>query len=328
MSRSNKRQKTYHKNLDPSEFEDHSIKNLIRLGFKYNEFENNDFFKKLFKLIPVLIELDLMIGMENIKKKIVEHTIFFLQGYQNNDMLHTVIMGAPGCGKTEVSKILARIYRELGFLSTDKIDFVKSSDLIAQYLGQTGIKTLKRLEKCKGGVMVIDEVYSLASGNSGHDTYAKEALDTINQFLTENKEDFVMIIIGYEADINRCIFSLNQGLDRRFKFRFKIGEYTNNNLIDIFKYQLKRSEWMLEPDIDLDKLLGVCKFGNFGGDTENLFFYIKQAHSLSLFGLNNIDDKIKYTLTENAIVKGIDEYNKSNENKKDNNNEPPFGLYI
>ena len=112
-------------------------------------------------------------------------------------MLHCVIEGPPGVGKTEVAKILGQIYRKMGILTSDKFKSVKRSHLIGGYLGQTAIKTQKVLDECNGGVLFIDEAYSL--GNSeGKDSYSKECIDTLTAHLSENKQNFICIIAGYK----------------------------------------------------------------------------------------------------------------------------------
>ena len=162
--------------------------------------------------------------------------IYFIQGYHENDIngnfINTVLLGSPGTGKTEVAHILAGIYKSLGFLPSDKVTMAKKSDFIANYLGQTVNKTQKLLEKAKGGVLVIDEVYAFGSrdSSSNADSYSKEAIDTLNQYLSENRKDLICIVIGYEKDVEECFFTINQGLKRRFPFTYKIEDYTPSEL--------------------------------------------------------------------------------------------------
>ena len=130
--------------------------------------------KCLNRMVEPLEGLNKMIGMHLVKKNIVDHILFFLQKLDNglNNMLHTVIQGPPGTGKTELGKILSKIYLAMGILKNDIFRVVKRADLIGKYLGHTAQKTQKVIDSCKGGVMFIDEAYSL--GNSeGRDIYSK-----------------------------------------------------------------------------------------------------------------------------------------------------------
>ena len=192
-----------------------TIDDLIDLGNLYDPKEKiryNIDIKTLNKLIPPLYELKNMIGMKKVKRNIVDQIIYYLQGIddKNNDMLHCVIEGPPGVGKTEVAKILGKIYRKLGILTSDIFKIVKRSDLIGGYLGQTAIKTQKVLDECNGGVLFIDEAYSL--GNvEGRDSYSKECIDTLTAYLSENKRNFICIIAGYKEALKSCFFNMNEG---------------------------------------------------------------------------------------------------------------------
>ena len=124
--------------------------------------------------------------MKEVKKIIFDQLIYYLQNLddKNVDMLHTVIVGPPGVGKTQLTYIIAKIYNKLGFLKTDKVICAKRDDLIGEYIGQTAPKTRKILESALGGVLLLDEVYAL-SPNSEKD-FAREAIDMINVYLSEH----------------------------------------------------------------------------------------------------------------------------------------------
>ena len=223
--------------------------------------------KKLNNLIEPLEKLDNAIGMEKIKKTIVDQIIYILQKFdKEEEMLHTVIEGPPGVGKTMLGKILGEIYYNLGIIKKKKIEktntatnplmslfepidqykkkdnkdqdqkfpfkVVRRSDLIGQYLGHTAQKTQDAIDEANGGVLFIDEAYALGSEDL-KDSYAKECIDTINQNLSENKGNFVCIIAGYPLELEKYFFSQNRGLERRFVFRYKIDKYTAEELYQI-----------------------------------------------------------------------------------------------
>jgi len=330
------------KKPDHQDFTANSINDLIKLGFLYDSTINNsNLLQKLFQLIPSLMKLDSMIGMESIKKQLTDQIIYFIQGYHENDLdgnfINTVLLGSPGTGKTEVSYILAGIYKSLGFLSTDKVTLAKKSDFIANYLGQTVNKTQKTLEKAKGGVLVIDEVYAFGSrdSESNADSYGKEAVDTINQYLSENRKDIVCIVIGYKKDVEECFFSLNKGLKRRFPFTYEIEDYTPLELKDIFIYQVRKNNWNIlnTESIDIQAFLTESfrihktHFKNNGGSTEEIFFKCKMTQSKKMFGKEpNLVEK--YSLSLDVIKETFEEYIKiKDKNKLELLSSPPPGMY-
>ena len=331
-NRSNKRSKkeVYVNELNKEHFEVNSIKDLIKLGLQHYD---SPIFKKLFKLVVPLIKIDRLIGMDSIKNQLSKQIIYFVQDFHKYDnegsMLHSVIYGPPGCGKTHVASLIGEIYQGLGFISTNNITLGKRTDFIADYLGQTANKTKKFLEKATPGILIIDEIYSLSSGVEDHDSYAKECIDTINQYLSENKKELLCIVIGYKDDVDKCFFALNKGLERRFPFRYTIEEYKSDELTKIFKYQVNRNKWeVLEPSLTrLKDIIEMNKelFKNFGGDTENLFFHCKTARSSRLFG--QVFNKDKYIIELEDINNGFIEFQKA---KKETVKEskPPDGMYI
>ena len=134
-----------------------------------------------------------------LKKTIFYQLMYFIQNLHDGklDMLHTIIQGPPGVGKTELGKILCDLYSSLGVLKNKKYIIAKRSDLIGGYLGQTAIKTQAFIDKAKGGVLFIDEAYSLGDADK-KDSFSKECIDTLNLNLTENKHQMMCIIAGYK----------------------------------------------------------------------------------------------------------------------------------
>jgi hypothetical protein len=256
---------------------------LIESDLKYKYFKY-DKFKKLYDTIPSLKKLDEMVGMNDVKNQILTQIMYFIQNLHNNDeMLHTVITGPPGVGKTELGKILGQVYLNIGLLENDKFKVVKRQDLIGKYVGHTAPRTQAVIDECKGGVMFIDEAYSLGHEEK-RDSFSKEALDVINQNLTENKGKFVCIIAGYANEIDKCFFAQNDGLKRRFPFRYNIDKYTGVELCEIFKRKVKADKWEVEIESDklnefFNKHLTDNKFKYFGGDIEKLYQYTKMAFS-------------------------------------------------
>ena len=310
-----------------------TLDDLIELGKLYNKLKPEIMekytidLKKLSEMTESLIELKNMIGMETVKKSIVRQVLYFLQGIEEQqDMLHMIITGSPGIGKTSLGVILAKLYYSMGILESKpsinpitglKEDFVfkiyKRSDLIGQYLGHTAIKTQKAIDECIGGVMFLDEAYSLGHEEKS-DVYTKECLDTINQNLSENKKNFILIIAGYPDQLDKCFFSHNEGLKRRFAFRYDIEKYTSKQLAEMLNLKVKLNKWNMDDTIkleDITKLIESEKtmFENFGGDIESWLLHIKIEHGVRIFGKHpklrriiNIDD-LKNGLIQYKIAK-------------------------
>ena len=224
----------------------------------------------------------------------------------SRDMLHTVVYGGPGVGKTRFINILARIYAALGILPTSKVTVAKRSDLIAGYLGQTAIKTRKMIEAAKGGILLIDEAYSLGDV-AQKDSFSRECIDTLNQALSEEKADFICIIAGYKADLEDRFFKSNPGLERRFPFRISIGEYTATHLRDIFVQIVRSRGWDIDASAAPISLFEDNRdhFRFNGGDMETLFTKTKFLHGRRVFGKRAA---VKKMLTHEDVAAGIDAF--------------------
>lgn len=317
------------------------INDLIKLGKLYDPDKkvryNIDLFT-LSKLVEPLEKLNSMIGLTNIKKNLVGQIIYHLQKLDNvdDDMMHTVIQGSPGVGKTMLGHILGDIYFNMGIIKgnkkrgrngNNKYEFkvVKRSDLIGKYLGHTAVKTQKVIDSCKGGVLFIDEAYSL--GNSeGRDSFSKECLDTLNQNLTENKGNLLCIIAGYKDALERCFFSYNEGLSRRFTFRYTIDPYTEEELRLIFLKMVSDIGWTVkEEDIPLKFFKdNYSCFKNMAGDIETLIFNIKIEHAKRVFCKPNCRKIIKYE----DIKKGFEVFCENRGSKKEEEPSVWKSMYI
>jgi len=303
-----------------------SITDLIKLGKLYDPVTCDKYsinLKQLNKLMVSLDELNSVIGMDSVKKSIVDQIIFFLQGFEKNkNMLHTVIQGPPGVGKTMLGFILGKIYYNMGVLKGSanainsltgkKNDFVfkvvRRSDLIGEYLGHTAIKTQRVIDECKGGVLFIDEAYSLGN-NDKKDSFSKECIDTLNRNLSENKTKFLCIIAGYPDDLERCFFSQNTGLRRRFTFKYNIDKYTSQELSQIFIKMVKDDDWALAKEVydNLSDFMNknMEQFENFGGDMETLLLNCKISHAKRIFGKHPKERKI---ITIPDLTKGYETF--------------------
>jgi SpoVK/Ycf46/Vps4 family AAA+-type ATPase len=251
--------------------------------------------------------------MTNIKTQIVNQIIYYIQDFQdtNSDMLHTVIQGPPGVGKTMLGEIISEIYFTLEIIqqpnndNTDsndsndsnknkiknrvKITKAKRSDLVGKYLGQTAIKTQEVINKSLGGVLFIDEAYSLGNYDK-IDSFSKECIDTINQNLTEKKNQLLVIIAGYKHSLESCFFAHNDGLKRRFPFVYTIDTYSAFELGQIFKKMISEIDLIKKWHVDISDSSLECFFKtnskyfvNSAGDIETFVFNVKIEHAKRVF---------------------------------------------
>jgi len=275
--------------------------------------------KALHNIKEPLIELNNMIGMKNLKNNIVDQILYFVQQLHKNknssgEFLHTVIYGPPGTGKTDVAKIMGKIYSKIGILSKGTFKKVTRSDLIAGYLGQTALKTKDVIKEALGGVLFIDEAYSLGNPEK-RDSFSKECIDTLCEALSDNKENLMVIIAGYEKELKESFFSYNQGLDSRFTWRFKTDEYDHEDLYNIFIKKVKDIGWEIEENSKISSdwfKKNKEYFRHYGRDIETLLSKTKIAHGRRVF-CKPESEKKKLTLKD--LDKGFEIYIKNNEIK-------------
>jgi SpoVK/Ycf46/Vps4 family AAA+-type ATPase len=298
-----------------------SIDDIIKLKPHWFELRHNLTLQRLHYLITPLTKLNSMVGLEKIKSDIFKKIIYWIQNSFSNEYLHTIISGPPGVGKTEFAKIYADIFVRLGILKTDKFIEIKRDDLVGEYLGQTAPKTRQLLESAMGGVLFLDEAYSLGNKEK-RDSFSKEAIDMINQYLSERKGEFMFIIAGYEDDMNSCLFGYNKGMRRRFHSHYKITGYEPNELKEIFNRKVNQTTFNLNvTDEELNKFFidNKSQFLYFGGDIEKFINEIKQCQSLRAFNANLQDKTIILEDMKLAIT---------NLEEKDDETPPPINMYL
>ena len=242
--------------------------------------------KALHKIQLELKQIQSMIGLSKFKQAVLEQLLYFIQnlhlGSKDGDFKHTVLAGPPGTGKTDIAKIMGNMYSKLGVLKNNIFRKVTRSDLVAGYLGQTAIKTQKVIESCLGGVLFIDEAYSLGDAS---DSFSRECVDTLCEALSAHKGELMVIIAGYETELTDAFFKMNTGLPSRFVWRFSMDPYSAKELHDIFVKKVTDNDWIINNDIPIGWFeKRKDKFANYGRDMEVLFTYTKIAHGRRIYG--------------------------------------------
>ena len=251
------------------------------------------------KMEDLQAELDGYIGLEAVKKEVrnlinlvTVHQLREKNGLPSGGLsLHMVFSGNPGTGKTTIARLMARIYHALGILSKGQLVEVDRSGLVAGYVGQTAIKTGKVVEKALGGVLFIDEAYSL-NGRSEND-FGQEAIDTLLKAMEDHRKDLVVIAAGYDGLMDDFVHS-NPGLESRFNRFLHFEDYSPDQLMEIFRMQCEKSCYTLADDAEeaVRELLeresrDQVSFGNARG-VRNLFERILVVQANRLAGLEAV----------------------------------------
>ena len=246
-----------------------------------------------------LSKLDNTVGLESVKENIKNIIASIkVSKLRNPDSKvyagHYVFKGNPGTGKTTVTRIFGEILKELKVLSKGHFKEATREDLVGNCVGDTALKTKEILEKAKGGILFIDEAYSLSKG--GENDFGKEAIDTIVPFMENNREDFTLIVAGYDEDMDKFL-DANTGLKSRFNNTIIFEDYNEVQLIEIFKTFSKEFNFDYNVEMQLKEIFTTMKknnkhFGN-GRDVRNLFDVIRTNLDRRVLEINDLESNDK-----------------------------------
>lgn len=205
-------------------------------------------------LQELLDELDALIGLEKVKSKVQDLIVYQkvqkLRREKNlhstKNTLHLAFTGNPGTGKTTVARIVGRIYKRIGLLSKGHFVEVSRTDLIAGYQGQTALKVKKVIEQAKGGILFIDEAYSITE-NDHSDSYGRECLTELTKALEDYRDDLVVIVAGYTEPMNK-FFKSNPGLKSRFNTFIEFDDYSSVEMDNILLSMCQSNDYVLDDE--------------------------------------------------------------------------------
>ncbi|MNZ74723.1 Stage V sporulation protein K [compost metagenome] len=197
-------------------------------------------------------ELEPMIGMDNVKALVYEiYALLYISRMRSeaglvggSQVYHMIFKGNPGTGKTTIARIVAKLFQKMGVLTKGHLIEVERADLVGEYIGHTAQKTRDLVRKAIGGVMFVDEAYSLARG--GEKDFGKEAIDTLVKAMEDHRNQFVLILAGYPAEIEDFLLT-NPGLPSRFPIQIEFPDYTVDQLIQIGELMVKDRDYIMQP---------------------------------------------------------------------------------
>lgn len=207
-------------------------------------------------LDEVMLDLTAMIGLHEIKKQVFEHAQYlqFLQLRKENGFserqdinIHSVFVGNPGTGKTTVAGMMGKLYKNMGLLSKGHVHQVDRVDLVGEYIGQTAPKTKDAIEKARGGVLFIDEAYSLARANDDTKDFGREVIEILVKEMSNGQGDMAVIVAGYPKEMKFFLDS-NPGLKSRFKIHYHFADYLPQHLSEIAQYSSREKEVILSAE--------------------------------------------------------------------------------
>jgi len=263
----------------------------------------------------LLNDLSGLVGLSNVKADVAKHiSLIRVQQMRREkglsvpeQSLHMVFSGNPGTGKTSVARLIAKIYKQMGILSKGQFEETDRASLVAEYLGQTALKVQAVVKKAIGGVLFIDEAYTLSGNERGGDQFGQEAIDTLIKLMEDHRSDLIVIVAGYTEPMERFIES-NPGLQSRFNKYLHFEDYSPDDLTSIFTRLAKQHDYMLTTTAQA-KVTSVFQqayqnrtrtFGN-ARLSRNLFEEAISNHAMRIGSLPHVSESDLITISAEDI---------------------------
>ncbi len=229
------------------------------------------------KLEDIMKELDELVGLTKVKQLVKEIMAFVeIQKKRQEErlltepqVLHMIFKGNPGTGKTTVARLLGKMFKHMKILQKGHTVEVERADLVGEYIGHTAQKTREQIRRALGGILFIDEAYSLARG--GEKDFGKEAIDTLVKAMEDHKDDLIVILAGYKDEMERFL-QINPGIRSRFPIKIDFSDYTIEELIQIAKMMAEKREYKFSQE-------AIYKFQTILTNNRNGIHYDKMGNA-------------------------------------------------
>jgi stage V sporulation protein K len=260
-------------------------------------------------------ELGALVGMEEMKRMIKEIYAWIYVNKKREEMglkakkqaLHMMFKGNPGTGKTTVARLIGKLFLKMNVLSKGHLIEAERADLVGEYIGHTAQKTRDLIKKAQGGILFIDEAYSL--GRGGEKDFGKEAIDTLVKHMEDKQHEFILILAGYSREMEHFL-TLNPGLHSRFPLVIDFPDYNIEQLMEISSRMLVEREYSLSHEAEkklkdhliwVKAVLSPSGFSN-GRYVRNVIEKSIRAQAMRLLMLNSYDRHELMTLRSNDLV--------------------------
>jgi stage V sporulation protein K len=260
-------------------------------------------------------ELGALVGMEEMKRMIKEIYAWIFVNKKREEVgmkarkqaLHMMFKGNPGTGKTTVARLIGKLFLKMNVLSKGHLIEAERADLVGEYIGHTAQKTRDLIKKAQGGILFIDEAYSL--GRGGEKDFGKEAIDTLVKHMEDKQHEFILILAGYSREMEYFL-TLNPGLHSRFPLVIDFPNYTIDQLMEISSRMLEEREYTLSHEAEkklkdhliwVKAVLSPNSFSN-GRYVRNIIEKSIRAQAMRLLLQNSFDKHELMTLRSNDLV--------------------------
>lgn len=262
--------------------------------------EKSDVKSKTQTIMSSNVSIDDLIGLQNVKEQIRRMKAILIKnkGRENNINLHMCFYGNPGTGKTIVARLMANIFYELGILPTNNVIETDRAGLVGEYVGQTAPKTHAIVEEAMGGVLFIDEAYTLSSKSGSSSDFGNEAIAALLKDMEDYKGKFCVILAGYRDEMENMI-SVNPGFDSRINRKIDFPDYTIDELMQIFSVMLKKEDYEIEK--------------NAYNKVKEIFAILSKREK---FANGRTVKNVVDSLTEIQAVRTIEDNDKKNDNER------------